>query len=82
MAEIRVRTERFDGNCLECGGPADLRPTGATSLISLKSAGGRLGVAGLNLVQCSWEGHTYYLIDRDKEVLDPFAPNAPVTDPE
>lgn len=73
----RVEISTFDGTCAECGGPADAYPTDGTATIELKSLGGQLAICGLKIVKCVWEGHAYYTLDRDKEILDPFAPPAP-----
>lgn len=68
-----------DGNCAKCGGPAEARKFPTTALIRNRHSG-RYSVTGLLIVQCDWEGHTYYLLDHETTVLDPFPPVAPAAE--
>lgn len=79
MADITKDVDKrpFNGSCVKCQGPASKKPVTATALIRSNVLGGRYSATAADLVVCDWEGHTYYVIDWSKEVVDPFAPPAP-----
>lgn len=69
-----VSMKPFTGSCETCGGPAELHDVSTTALIQKKGTG-ELGAMALQMVNCEFEGHGYYVAKRGTEVYDPFPPS-------